>query len=238
MKWNEKFVIGIIFVAVSALIVVQFKSVQYNYLDGLIPSSRSDQIREEINALREDKVRLTEELASRQQKLDDITANSSDESALIMNLQSQLERYRAILGLTDVAGEGVTVYIDNGIAGQDDEFVANIVENAYLISALVNELNAAGAEAISVNDQRIIANTAIRKVGDQISINGKKFINPIVVKAIGDKDVLFSAVGARFQIVESMRESGYQVELNRDDSITIGKYEDVINWRYAKPVEE
>ncbi len=57
-------------------------------------------------------------------------------------------------------------------------------------------------------------------------------------KAIGDKDVLFSAVGARFQIVESMRESGYQVELNRDDSITIGKYEDVINWRYAKPVEE
>ncbi len=238
MKLKEKIFIGIIFVVASTLIVVQFRSVQYDYLNGLIPSKRSEKLIEEINALREDKVRLSQELAEQQQKLDDITANAADDSALIKNLQLQLERYRTIMGLTDVIGEGVVIYIDNGIAGIDKGNTANIVENAYLISVLVNELNAAGAEAISVNDQRIIASTAIRKVGDEISINGKKYINPIVIKAIGDKGVLYSAVGARFQIVETLRNSGYQVELRRDDNITIVKYDDVINWRFANPIEE
>ncbi len=238
MKLKEKIIIGIIFIVVSALIAVQFRSVQRDYLYGLLPSKRSDKLLEEINELREDKVRLTEELANQQQKLDDITANAADESALIKNLQLQLERYRTILGLNDVVGEGVVVFIDNGIAEQEGDITANIIENTYLVNALVNELNAAGAEAISVNDQRIIASTAIRKVGDEISINGKKFINPLIIKAIGDKAVLYSAIGARFQIVESLRNAGYQVELRREDDIVIVKYDDVINWRYAKPVEE
>ncbi len=238
LKLSEKLAIGLIFIFISAALVIQFRSVQFNYLDGMIPSKRSDELRAEIEALREDKIRLTEELASRQQKLDDITANSADESALIMSLQQQLERYKTIVGLTDVVGEGLYIYIDNGVAEQAGDDAANIVENSYVINAIVNELNAAGAEAISVNDQRIIASTAIRRVGEEISINGKRFINPIVIKAIGDKSVLYSAIGARFQIIESLRDSGYQVEMRRDDNVLIGKYEDVINWRYASPPEQ
>ncbi len=238
MRTGDKILIGILCVIIGILIALQYRTVQFNYLDGLIPSKRSDQLRTEITALREDKARLSQELADRERELNDITTNADTEITLIKNMQLQLERYKTICGLTDVAGEGVYIYIDNGIAEMGAENTANIVENTYLITAIVNELNAAGAEAISVNDQRIIGGTAIRQVGDEISINGKKFINPIVIKAIGNKDVLLSAVGARFQIVESLQNSGYQVEIKDSDSVKIGKYEDVINWRYAITEEQ
>ncbi len=238
MKSGDKVLIGILCVIIGILIAFQYRTVQSNYLDGLVPSKRSDQLRAEITALREDKARLSQELSDREKELDDITNNAATEITLIKNLQLQLERYKTICGLTDVVGEGVYIYIDNGIPEMGAENAANIVENTYLITAIVNELNAAGAEAISVNNQRVIASTAIRQVGDEISINGKKFINPIVIKAIGNKDVLLSAVGARFQIVETLQKSGYQVEMKDSDSIKIGKYEDVINWRYATTEEE
>ncbi len=238
MKSGDKLLIGALCVIIGVLIALQYRTVQSNYLDGLIPSKRSDQLREEITALREEKARLNQELDGRKKELEDITSNAATEIKLIKNLQLQLERYKTICGLTDVVGEGIYIYIDNGIAEMGMDNTANIVENSYLITAIVNELNAAGAEAISVNDQRVIASTAIRQVGDEISINGKKFINPIVIKAIGNKAVLLSAVGARFQIVESLQKSGYQVELKDSDSIKIAKYEDVINWRYATTEEE
>ncbi len=238
MKINEKIVLAVTLVILTALVVVQFKSVQNNYLAGLIPSKRSEKITEEIKVLKEDKVRLMEELANRQAELDSIMSNASSESKLIDNLQTNIENYKMILGLTDVVGEGVYIRIDNGIVETGAEQIADIVEHSYLINSIVNELNAAGAEAIAVNGQRIVAGTAIRKVGNEIVVNGQKIVPPITISAIGDKNVLYSAVGARFQIVESLRNSGYQVELERRDEVVLKKFEEVINWRYAKPIEE
>ncbi len=238
MKINEKIILATVLIILIALVVVQFKSVQNNYLAGLIPSQRSEKITEEINALKQDKARLIEELATRQAELDSILSNASSESNLIMNLQSNVEHYKTILGLTDVVGEGIYMRIDNGIAEIGSDSAADIVEHSYLINSIVNELNAAGAEAISVNGQRIVNGTAIRRVGNEIVINGQKIVPPITIMAIGARNVLFSAVGARFQIVESLRDSGYQVELERREEVLIEKYQDVINWRYAKPIEE
>ncbi len=238
MKTNEKIILGAMIVVLTTLIIVQFRSVQANYLAGLIPSKRSEKVIEEINALKQDKTRLNEELAKRQAELDSLISDSSGENERVKTLVSNLENYKTFLGLTDVIGEGIYMRIDDGINEGGMESVADIVEHSYLINSIVNELNAAGAEAISVNGQRIVANSAIRKVGAEIVVNGQKIVPPITIMAIGDKNVLYSAVGARFQIVESLRDSGYQVELERREEVKLEKYQNVINWRYAKPVVE
>ncbi len=238
MKTNEKIILALVLITLTTLVIVQFKSVQNNYLAGLIPSKRSEKITEEINALRQDKARLMEELEARQAELDSILSNASSESKKIQTLQSSIADYKMKLGLIDVVGEGVYMRIDNGIAENGIMSTADIVEHSYLINAIVNELNAAGAEAISVNGSRIVAGTAIRKVGNEIVVNGQKIVPPITIMAIGDRDVLYSAVGSRFQIVESLRDSGYQVEFERREEIVLKKYEDAISWRYAKPIEE
>ncbi len=238
MKTNERIILALVLIILTALVIIQFRSVQSNYLAGLMPSKRFEKITAEINALKEDKVRLIEELEARQAELDSILSNASSESVLIKNLQSNIEHYKMILGLTDVVGEGVYMRIDNGIAEDGIVATADIVEHSYLINSIINELNAAGAEAISVNGNRIVAGTAIRKVGDEIVVNGQKIVPPITIMAIGDRNVLYSAVGSRFQIVESLRDSGYQVEFERREEIVLKKYEDVVSWRYAKPIEE
>ena len=53
------------------------------------------------------------------------------------------------------------------------------------VLSVVNELINAGAEAISINDQRWVANTAISCRGNTIDINGERIGAPFVIKAIG-----------------------------------------------------
>jgi len=59
---------------------------------------------------------------------------------------------------------------------------------------LVNELNAAGAEAIAINDERIIATTEIRNAGNYIVINTNRYSAPFEIKAIGNPDTLEAAL--------------------------------------------
>lgn len=238
MRLVDRLIVMVICIVIGAVLTVQYRTVQKDFLEGLMPSKKSTQLIEELKVLREDKVTLNEKLTQLEQELAYITANSADENALVGNLQAQLDHYKILLGMVDVVGEGVLIYIDNPIVNPSDvSGNVNIVEDTHLIMMMVNELNAAGAEVISVNGERIIATTEMRQVGDHIIINGNKYINPIEIKAIGNNEVLYSAIVARFGIVEQLRQRGYQVDVSQEESLTLNKYEGSVNWRYAQPVE-
>lgn len=237
MKFRDKLIIGIVCLVVGFFATIQYRSVQDDYLMGLIPSKRSDQLIEELNKLRLDKTSLSEELALREQELADITQNASNDNALIKNLQNQVNRYKNILGLTDVEGEGVIIGIDNPLEISESGEIINIVDEYHYLLMFVNELNAAGAEAISINNERFVATTEMRTAGDAININGRLYKSPFIVKAIGNNIVLNGAINQRFGIVTLLRDRGYQVDTSQVDSVKIAKYNGVINWQYAKPME-
>ncbi len=238
MKLSDKIIIAVVCVIIGFFAAIQFKTVQGDYLMGLIPSKRSEQLIEELNQLRMDKVSLSEELVAREKALADITKNASDESSLVNKMQSEVNRYKHILGLTDVAGEGVIVHIDNPLElSETDEFI-NIIDEYHYLLMFVNELTAAGAEAISVNEERLIATSEIRTVGDAININGNLYKAPFMIKAIGNKVVLHSAINQRFGMVSLLRGRGYQVDTAQVDELIITKYDGVLTWQYAKPLEE
>ena len=103
---------------------------------------------------------------------------------------------------------------------------------------MINIMNAAGAEAISVNNQRIIAMTEIHLAGNNLNINNVPTAPPFVVKAIGNSDTLEAALNIRYGIVWEMRENyKLQVGIKKFENIIIEKYKDVIKFRYAEPVE-
>jgi uncharacterized protein YlxW (UPF0749 family) len=102
---------------------------------------------------------------------------------------------------------------------------------------LVNELNATNkAEAISINDERYTSRTQIRPVANVIKINDTKFdpAQPFVIKAIGDPSILYGAFKMPGNILEWIESEGYEVKIEKMDSIKVLKYNRPLEFKYAK----
>lgn len=101
---------------------------------------------------------------------------------------------------------------------------------------LVNELRLAGAEAISINDERVVTRSDLRAVsGNLILLNQKRLSSPYIVKAIGNQQYLESGLtqkeyGYIDRIINAYEKTA---TVERSDNITILKYEGEMNFKYA-----
>lgn len=123
-------------------------------------------------------------------------------------LTEELVDNRILAGVTELVGTGVRVTLVD--SAKKPTFVADNIEQRNLvhdfqISAIVNELKAADAEAISVNGQRIISRSAVRCVGPIVHINHVAASPPFVIEAIGDANTLFSAMNIAGGVLEDVR---------------------------------
>jgi len=134
-------------------------------------------------------------------------------------LEKDLNDTQAILGLTDVIGSGIIITLE-------DNEKKSIVADDLL--ELVNELRLAGAEAISINDERVVLNTYLADIDYKfIIINGQRISSPYIVKAIGNQNYLESGLTAKqYGYIDNMTKAlGKTVTLERIDNITINQYE-------------
>ncbi|MFC0904198.1 DUF881 domain-containing protein [Clostridium sp. MT-14] len=175
------------------------------------------------------------ELQNKVKSYEDAAASKSDSTK---NLLQQLKNTRILTGEVDVSGPGIVVYLtpnDNNLFGGSG--VDNHITDKDLVY-LVNELRFAGAEAISINDIRVVSRTGIRTAGNYILINDNK-ISPssrIVIQAIGDKNLLYSDMS--FPEVFADIKNICDVKFQKSDNITIKKYNGAYKFEYAKPVKE
>lgn len=130
------------------------------------------------------------------------------------NNDAELEQLRDFAGLTVVKGEGVHVTVnDSSKNGGGDR-------NAYLVHAedllsIVNELYAAGAEAVSVNGQRMVGKSAITCAGSIVMVNGVRVAAPFEILAAGDPDVLQSALYFPGGVVDNLSPWGIEISVSK-----------------------
>ena len=100
---------------------------------------------------------------------------------------------------------------------------------------VVNELFNSGAEAVSVNGQRIVTTTSIEGDGNVIKVNGTKIGAPFEITAIGYPEQL-AGIGRPGGTIELLESRGVIVILNKQNSVTIPKYSGTIKFNYANTV--
>ncbi len=232
--------IGLISVVLGMVFSIQYKAVNSSYLEGLFPSQRAIQLENELSNTMVEKETLQEQLEYYESELRTIKESESKESAVIKSLNDDILKFRVVAGLEDVEGEGIQIIIEDPF--ENIEYSAEngsvIMYNYDLILSMLNILNAAGAEAVSVNNQRIIAMTEIHLAGNNLNINNVPTAPPFVIKAIGNSDTLEASLNIRYGIVWEMRENyKLQVGIKKFENIMIEKYKNVIKFRYAEPVE-
>ena len=117
--------------------------------------------------------------------------------------------------MTDVKGKGVVVTLeDNGIAEVQDDDVLSVL----------NELRASGAQALAVNDERIVAMSEIREAGKYIMVNSRQMVSPFVIKAISDPDKLDRSLRLIGGVLEKLENDYFlKVDVKTSDDLTIPK---------------
>jgi uncharacterized protein YlxW (UPF0749 family) len=154
-------------------------------------------------------------------------------------LLSELSKARLASGLIAVKGPGVVVVLNDSSKsiqpGEDP--------NLYLIHdedllKVVNELRAAGAEAISINGQRMLAVSEIRCAGPTIQVNGNRIAPPFAISAIGDPALLESSLRMKGGVLENLVFWGIQTSLEKPKEVVIPGYPGTIKFKHAGPIQE
>ncbi len=155
-------------------------------------------------------------------------------------LLEELERARLEAGLVPVHGPGIRVILDDSKqrprGGEDDYFY--LVHDVDL-NQLVNELWGSGAEAITINGQRVVANSAIRCVGPTILVNAKRLGPPYRVDAIGDPDTLAGGLKMRGGFLDAMAVSirhGVSALMTKEENLELPAYGGPMTFHYASPL--
>lgn len=219
--------LGILTMLFTAGTIIQFKTIKAANLDGTIQLTDRNLKKYVLqwNENYQDSTRKLKETDEQLENLKKQVANLHSNEAT----QEKINKYEAFLGMTDVKGQGiiVTVSDNDGYNRQNNSF-ASIDASNYLVHdgnlvAIVNELKAAGAEAISINDKRITESTAITCAGNVIQVNGEKVGSPFVIKAIGQKDLLYGEITKSGGTIYKLKKYGVITEIKKYDDIEISK---------------
>ena len=118
----------------------------------------------------------------------------SNQTASTKALYDSLHEVQVTAGLTELEGPGVIVELRDSKKPASGIFPADLVIHDIDVLKVVNELWNAGAEAVSVNNHRIVGGTSFRCVGSVILVDDVKIASPIVIRAIGNADTLKGAL--------------------------------------------
>lgn len=232
---NYKFqlALALVCIVLGLMISIQFKTVKTSV--GPVSETRARELASQLKKVKEERDNLLVIKSDLDKKIRDYEEQASTGSLSAKMLKSELDNARIIAGLEDVEGPGITIVLDDLNFGATVGFPL-ISHDKMLL--LVNELNAAGAEAISINGQRLISSTEIRQAGTHININTVEFSPPFEFKAIGDPKTLEGAVMMRGGIIEDMQRSEIAVTVTKSQNIQVSKYNGIIEKHYAKVVKE
>ena len=217
-------IIGIVCVVLIAVMFIQYKTVEETDITA-IENMREAELRTALSEWKtkyeETSEKYQEVQATKQEYIKKIESNE-EASGL---LEKELQQSNLLAGKTNVTGEGVVVTLS-------DNELERITSDDLI--ELLNELRYAGAEAISINDIRIVNFTDIVQIGGMyVMVGGNRITSPYVVKAIGNQAYLSSILSLKNSgYIDKYNNSGKTVSLESRKKIDILKYDGDIDIKY------
>ena len=240
-KTQVAYTLGFVCFVLTVAISIQLKTIK-NTNSTVTQSLTENGLRDEVIKWKEKYDHTYKEWEQSEKRLDTLRQQVAQKDDTVTEKSEEIKRNNILLGLTDITGQGVTITLkDNQNVSAESIGVDDRIEN-YLVHdddlrAMINELKNAGAEAISINDQRIVINSSITCEGNIIKINGQKIGSPFTIKAIGSPELLANVtrVGGYLEI---LKDTGVITEFKKSNNINILKYSGVIPSEYIKTVNE
>lgn len=186
--------------------------------NGMTTSKKGQELSIELKQLKNEEEKLNMEIKSIKSNIDRYKKNNGSSA-----LKEELKDYETLAGYNIVEGEGIEIIIGDNENTKNGQ--SNIVYNYDLFLSMINKLNSAQANAISINGERIVNESYFTIKQDNLYLNNTILEEPFIIKAIGNPDTLSSSIQIKYGIVWEM-ENYYniKVDVRKEKDIKINGY--------------
>lgn len=235
---NTKVILTLFSIIIGILISIQIKIKVDSYAPVTVRAL--EMTKNEIEMVKNEIEELDKVIEAKEEELEILDNIYSGDENIIDLLSENLEKNKINSGRASLKGPGIIIlmYDNPEERGFGYDLNKDIIHDTDILN-IINDLKVAGAEAISVNGERVLSTSEIKCAGPTIRINERTSATPFRIKAIGDPKLLTAAVsapGTNGDILKNVLNKGFETTV--EDSITISAYEKPFNFRYAKPVGE
>ena len=192
------------------------------------------ELRDNVLEMKEKYEKQYKILEGKEKELDTLISSVSVNDSSSSELSERLDELNSQIGLTALQGEGIIIRIEDAKEEVEGVSIERTVIHDSDIKAIVNDLCIAGAEAISVNGQRIVSTTAITCIGNVIKVNDEKIRNPFEIHAIGSKKLLEGSVLMNGRTLSEMKKDGIIVKVEASDSVVVPRFDGIFTKDYIR----
>lgn len=210
-------IVAILCVFFGILITAQWRSIPQRVTDPIAPYVSLKDTKE---SLYEEQTQLKNEIADLRKLIEENQKNSENAS-LTKNEVSELQTKKAQAGLTRLNGPGIIINLDDS---KNFPATEESIVHAADIRDIINLLWGSGAEAISINGQRVVANTAVDCIVNTILINNIRISTPFRIEAIGDQASMYQKTtdtNMLSDIYQRRANQGLIMDVSRNNDITV-----------------
>ncbi len=185
---------------------------------------------------------LKRELADARAQLDQLQTTSAQEKDQLSDITSAIAAERVGAGLVPLEGQGViAVFQDSSApAVPPNEDPNNYILHDYMLRDVLNTLWAGGAEAVSINGERVLATTSLYCVGTTVICNATRLSPPYEVHAIGNPDALAAALHDSPQMQQfNLRAQIYDlpIAIRKEVKVPVPAYSGAFALKFAHPAD-
>ena len=230
-----------IYITVASLIIGLILSLQWQAQTSATPITR-EASRERVNLsmqrLEEEQTQLKQQIADLRTELANLQSSMGDRRQAIGDANSELERQKIAAGFVELQGAGVVVKLNDSseTSVPDGEDPEKYLIHEFDLRDVTNTLWSAGAEAVSINQERFIGTSAIYCVGSTIMVNDARMSPPYEIHAIGDPQKLEAALQSAPGLASlRARAQDYQLglEIQRADKVNVPAFSGSYEVKYA-----
>jgi uncharacterized protein YlxW (UPF0749 family) len=184
-----------------------------------------------LDSLRQREATLNTEVSDLQNTLNSLQASGNTDQAAIQSAQARLAALSILVGAVGATGPGVTVTIEDPGPGVSPEVMLDVI----------NELRAAGAEAIETNDAhqsvRVGVDTWVVGTPGSLTIDNKTLSPPYSILAIGDPPTLAAAMNIPGGAEDSIKRVGARMSVQQANRVDVTTLRQPKPHQYAQPVK-
>ena len=214
------------------LVGIQFKS---QYAERAEGSFMDRQLTSQVNEQRQKNSKLQEEIKVLRKQVERLEKEKAFENKDLEEIRQQIIKTKDALGYSSVYGDGVSLVIDS----KTNDNIANLVEENKLLLIVLNELKLNGAEAYSLNGQRIGVNSEITLAGNHININSVPVAPPYKFMIIGQARRLLKGLSSENVVLENMNQAyGLDIKVKSEKNIILPRVEREMRLQNMESLEE
>ncbi|MEN6316413.1 MAG: DUF881 domain-containing protein [Clostridiaceae bacterium] len=221
-KSGSRYILLLVFLIFGIVVSVQLKSTFTARKQTASAALDVQTLKEQLAVVQKEtaelKAKIDENLVIRNEIIKEYIQQQDDST-----LANEWEKIKLSTGLVDVKGPGITIKLDDAMVNEPEYEVRWQIIHDDDIKTILNDLKKAGAQAITINGERVVPMSEQLCAGPTIKINDNRYPVPYVIEAIGNPDMLYEAISTSSRIAE-MTEFKIRVEITKSKELTLSKF--------------